>query len=76
MLFFARELKEALILTGEQDRAIPGWWQAKLLDILPNSRQILLPGSGHMTYMERPDIFWPAVLAFFKAKSIDFEAGV
>jgi len=31
-----------LILTGEQDRAIPGWWQDKLLEILPNSRQILL----------------------------------
>jgi aminoacrylate hydrolase len=61
-----------LVLTGEQDRAIPGWQQAKLLDILPNSRQILLPGSGHMTYMERPDIFWPTVLTFFKAKSIDF----
>jgi len=62
-----------LILTGEQDRAIPGWQQEKLLDILPNCRQIMLPGSGHMTYMERPDIFWPAVLAFFQAKSVDFE---
>ena len=62
-----------LILTGEQDRAIPGWQQGKLLDILPNSRQVLLLGSGHMTYMERPDIFWPTVLVFFKAKSIDFE---
>lgn len=62
-----------LILTGEQDRAIPGWQQEKLLEILPNSRQILLPECGHMTYMERPDIFWPAVRTFFQAKSIDFE---
>ena len=62
-----------LILTGDQDRAIPVWHQAKLLDIIPNSRQILLPGSGHMTYMERPDIFWPTVRSFFRAKSIDFE---
>ena len=58
-----------LILTGDQDRAIPPWQQAKLLDILPNARQIVLPGSGHMTYMERPDIFWPAVRAFLAAKS-------
>jgi pimeloyl-ACP methyl ester carboxylesterase len=65
-----------LILTGEQDRAIPGWQQGKLLKILPNSRQVLLPGSGHMTYMERPDIFWPTVLAFFKAKSINFAEGL
>jgi len=61
-----------LILTGDQDRAIPGWYQAKLLDIILNSRQILLPSSGHMTYMERPDIFWPTVRSFFRAKSTDF----
>jgi pimeloyl-ACP methyl ester carboxylesterase len=64
-----------LILTGEQDRAIPPWQQAKLLNILPHARQILLPGSGHMTYMERPDLFWPALRAFFAAKSIDFAVG-
>jgi len=57
-----------LILTGDQDRAIPPWQQAKLLDILPNARQIMLPGSGHMVYMERPDIFWPTLRRLFKAK--------
>jgi pimeloyl-ACP methyl ester carboxylesterase len=59
-----------LILTGEQDRAIPQWQQVKLLDILPNSRQIMLPNCGHLTYLERPDIFWPTVKRFFGAKSI------
>ena len=59
-----------LVLTGDQDRAIPPWQQAKLLNILPNARQIIVPGSGHMTYMERPDIFWPAVRAFFAAKTV------
>jgi pimeloyl-ACP methyl ester carboxylesterase len=62
-----------LLLTGDQDRAIPPWQQAKLLEILPNARQIMVPGSGHMTYMERPDVFWPAVRAFFAAKSLDFK---
>jgi pimeloyl-ACP methyl ester carboxylesterase len=62
-----------LIFTGEEDRAIPPWQQAKLLDILPNSRQIMLPECGHMTYMEKPEIFWPALKAFFAAKSVDFE---
>ena len=61
-----------LILTGEQDRAIPPWQQKKMLDILPNCRQVMLPECGHMTYMERPDIFWPTVRKFFAAKSIDF----
>ena len=62
-----------LILTGEQDRAIPPWQQSKMAEILPNSRQIMLPECGHMTYMERPDIFWPTLRKFFEAKSVDFE---
>jgi pimeloyl-ACP methyl ester carboxylesterase len=61
-----------LILTGEQDRAIPPWQQKKMLGILQTSRQVMLPECGHMTYMERPDIFWPTLRKFFKAKSIDF----
>lgn len=64
-----------LLLTGEQDRAIPPWQQAKLLEILPNARQIIVPGSGHMTYMERPDIFWPAVRRLFDAKAVDWVTG-
>lgn len=62
-----------LILTGDQDRAIPPWQQAKLLDILPNSRQIMLPGSGHLTYLERPDILWPAVRRFLATKSLNVD---
>ena len=61
-----------LILTGEQDRAIPPWQQTKMASILPNSRQIMLPECGHMTYMERPDIFWPTLRKFFEAKSVEF----
>lgn len=61
-----------LILTGDQDRAIPPWQQTKLLDILPNSRQVWVPGSGHLTYQERPDVFWPVVKSFFAAKSVRF----
>jgi pimeloyl-ACP methyl ester carboxylesterase len=62
-----------LLLTGEQDRALPPWQQRKLPDILPNVRQIMVPDSGHLTYQERPDVFWPTVKAFFRAKSIEFE---
>ena len=61
-----------LILTGDQDRAIPMWQQVKLLAILPNSRQIIVPGSGHLTYLERPDFFWSTVKKFLAAKSLDF----
>ncbi len=62
-----------LLFTGEQDRAIPPWQQSKLVDILPNSRQIMVPESGHLTYLERPDIFWPTVKRFFDLKTIDFQ---
>lgn len=62
-----------LILTGDQDRAIPPWQQKKLLDILPNSRQIIIPGSGHLTYLEKPEIFWSAVKKFLAAKSVHFD---
>jgi 3-oxoadipate enol-lactonase len=61
-----------LILTGEQDRAIPPWQQSKMVGILPNSRQIMIPECGHMTYMERPDLFWPTLRIFFEKKTTDF----
>ncbi|MGD9030420.1 MAG: alpha/beta fold hydrolase, partial [Anaerolineae bacterium] len=60
-----------LILTGNQDRALPRWQQEKLLDIIPNSRQLIIAACGHLTYLERPDVFWPTVRRFFAAKSID-----
>ena len=63
----------ALILTGDQDRAIPTWQQNKLLDILPNSRQVMVPGSGHLTYQEKPEMFWHTVKKFFAAKSVGFD---
>lgn len=63
-----------LIITGEQDRAIPPWQQVKLTEILPNCRQIMLPECGHMTYMERPEIFWPSLKKFFSKKKLDFDS--
>ena len=61
-----------LILTGDQDRAIPPWQQKKMLDILPNARQIMVPECGHLTYDERPDIFWPNVRNFIRSKTVHF----
>lgn len=61
-----------LILTGDQDRAIPPWQQNKLLKILPNCRQVICPGSGHLTYQETPELFWSTVKKFIAAKSIHF----
>jgi pimeloyl-ACP methyl ester carboxylesterase len=70
---YSNMMTPTLIFTGEQDRAIPPWQQGKLVEILPNSRQIMVPDSGHLTYLERPDIFWPTVKKFFEQKSVDIQ---
>lgn len=62
-----------LIMPGEQDRAIPLWAQKKMLDIFPNSRWLLIPECGHVAYLERPDVFFPTLKAFMRAKSTDFQ---
>lgn len=63
-----------LIMPGEQDRAIPLWAQKKMLDIFPDSRWILIPECGHVAYLERPDVFFPTLKAFMRAKRVDFTA--
>lgn len=57
-----------LILAGEQDRCIPLWAQAKLAEILPNSRYELLAEAGHVVYLERRDLFFPRLLRFLAAR--------
>jgi 3-oxoadipate enol-lactonase len=61
-----------LIMPGEQDRAIPLWAQKKMLDVFPNSRWELIPEAGHVVYLERPEVFFPTLKAFMRAKSIEF----
>jgi 3-oxoadipate enol-lactonase len=63
-----------LIMPGAQDRAIPLWAQKKMLDIFPNSRWELIPDAGHVVYLERPDVFFPTLKAFMRAKSTAFAA--
>jgi 3-oxoadipate enol-lactonase len=60
-----------LIMAGAEDRAIPAWVQRKLLDILPNARFQAVPDSGHVVYLEKPDLFFGNLLAFARAKSLD-----
>jgi pimeloyl-ACP methyl ester carboxylesterase len=62
-----------LLVSGDQDRAIPLWQQKKMLDVFPDIRFELIEGTGHVLYLERRDIFFPLFRAFMKAKSTDFE---
>jgi 3-oxoadipate enol-lactonase len=62
-----------LMVAGGQDRAIPLWQQKKICDILPNSRWMEIEGSGHVVYLERPELFFPTMKAFMKVRHLDFE---
>ncbi|MEW6364515.1 MAG: alpha/beta hydrolase [Acidobacteriota bacterium] len=61
-----------LIMAGAQDRAIPPWVQRRITGILPNTRFELVEESGHVVYLERPDVFFSTLLAFMRAKSLRF----
>jgi 3-oxoadipate enol-lactonase len=61
-----------VLLAGSQDRAIPLWQQRKILDIVPDSRWLEIPGSGHVVYLEQPDLFFGSLRRFFEAKSTEF----
>jgi pimeloyl-ACP methyl ester carboxylesterase len=62
----------ALIMAGAEDRAIPPWVQEKLVGILPNARFELVEDSGHVVYLEKPNVFFGNLLKFTRAKSVDF----
>jgi pimeloyl-ACP methyl ester carboxylesterase len=61
-----------LLVSGDQDRAIPPWQQKKMLDVFPDTRFELIEGAGHVLYLERRDLFFPMLRAFMKAKDTDF----
>ncbi|THB66909.1 MAG: alpha/beta hydrolase [Spirochaetaceae bacterium] len=61
-----------LIMAGGQDRAIPLWYQEKIHTMNPGSRYMVLPECGHLTYMERADLFWPNIREFWRTKDTNF----
>jgi len=61
-----------LIITGAEDRAIPPWVQRKLCGILPQTRFEMVEDSGHVVYLEKPEIFFSLLKQFLAAKSLEF----
>jgi len=57
-----------LILAGAEDRAIPPRVQRKIAELIPDARYEEIEGSGHVVYLERPDVFWPRLRRFLAAK--------
>jgi pimeloyl-ACP methyl ester carboxylesterase len=63
-----------LIMAGAEDRAIPPWVQQKLCGVLPRARFELVADSGHVVYLEKPEIFFGNLKRFMQAKALTFAA--
>ncbi len=65
-----------LVMAGAEDRAIPPWVQRKICGILPRSRFELVPDSGHVVYLERPEVFFGNIRGLASSRSLAFDAVV
>jgi 3-oxoadipate enol-lactonase len=51
----ARIRHETLVVTGDDDRVIPAANSDLLASEIPNARLVVIPGAGHLFFVERPD---------------------
>jgi len=61
-----------LIMAGAQDRTIPPWVQKKITGILPHTRFEAVEDSGHVVYLEKPEIFFGNLKKFAQVKRLSF----
>ncbi|MCO6481131.1 MAG: alpha/beta hydrolase [Phaeodactylibacter sp.] len=54
-----------LILHGEEE-AIPMDMVEEWVDDMPHAQLIKVPRAAHFPYVERPEVVWPAITAFFR----------
>lgn len=57
--------KPTLVLTGEADRTCTPRAARDIASGIPGSELVILPGAGHMTYVEQPGMYFAAVRDFF-----------
>ena len=60
----------ALIMAAEDDRVIAPKVQKKIASILPNSRFEIIPDSGPVAYLEKPELFFGAARRLFASKRV------
>lgn len=58
-----------LVVGGEHDRLIPNEMSDRFAEVLPNSRLVRIPGTGHEPCLERPRELANAVLGFIEEAS-------
>ncbi len=59
-----------LIMAGAEDRTIPPWVQKKICGILPNARFLAVEDSGHVVYLEKPEIFFGELKKLMRSRSL------
>jgi pimeloyl-ACP methyl ester carboxylesterase len=59
-----------LVMPGSEDRVIAPAVQQKICAILPCARWHPIDGSGHVVYLEKPDVFWPTLRRFMSQRSL------
>ena len=61
-----------LVMCGDEDILVPSWVQKKICDVFANSRFEIIKNSGHVVYLEKPDVFFGNMKKFIKAGSVNF----
>lgn len=62
--------RPTLVITGEHDNTCTPRASRDIHAGVANSELVIVPDAGHMTYVEQPDIYFPAVRAFFAHNGI------
>lgn len=55
-----------LIIAGELDIVTPVWASQYLHEHIENSKLVIIPGAGHLTKLEKPDLFNKALAEFLQ----------
>lgn len=59
----------ALVLAGEEDRSLPPALSRRIHELLPDSRFVTIPDSGHLSALEQPAIVNREILDFLDARA-------
>jgi proline iminopeptidase len=62
--------KPTLVITGEYDRTCTPRASRDLHVGIPGSELVIVSDAGHMTYVERSDVYFPVVRAFFTRNGV------
>jgi pimeloyl-ACP methyl ester carboxylesterase len=56
---------DVLVVGFADDVVTPPYLGAEVADVMPNARYLEIPDTGHLGFIERPDVVNAAILAFF-----------